>query len=108
MARASQAQQAQRLNWSRSLLQRHSFPGAVHALMRRCSLSRRQAYRYLRRAQPLTQPVPMTMPKVAFTVKLPPPLVARLRRYATGRGFTISEVVSQALSALLDRGRRHG
>jgi predicted DNA-binding transcriptional regulator YafY len=108
MARASQAQQAQRLNWARSLLQHHSFPQAVHALMRRCSLSRRQAYRYLRRAQALSQPVPVTAPKVAFTVKLPPPLVVRLRRYAARGGFTFSDVVSQALSALLDRGRRRG
>jgi hypothetical protein len=106
MARATQAQKAQRLNLARALLHRHSWPYAVGELTRRCSLSSRQAYRYLRQAQHLQQPVPVLAPTVAFTVKLPRPLVSRLRRFAAAQELTLSQAVRQALWAILDRGRR--
>lgn len=108
MARATQAQKAQRLNLARSLLHRYSWSQAFHELSRRCSLSSRQTYRYLQQAQALQQPVPVVAPTIAFTVKLPRPLVAQLRRFARAEGLSLSQTVSQALSAMLDRGRRHG
>src|SRR5437899_9409177 len=106
MSRASDAQKAERLNRARDLLRRFDeLPEAVARLARDASISPRQAYRYLQQAQGLKQPVPVSEAKTAFTVKLSRSLIQRVRQYARARGMSISEVVSQALSALL-AGRR--
>src|SRR5207253_2843604 len=78
---------------------------AVEQLAHACSISPRQAYRYLEQAQRLKQPVPPTEAKLAFTVKLPHSLVRRVRAFAAAKRLSISEVVSRALLALLPRGR---
>jgi hypothetical protein len=72
------------------------------------SISPRQAYRYLQQAQRLKEPLAVIEPKLAFTVKLPPSLIQRVRLYASVRNLSISEVVSRALLALLPRGRGRG
>src|SRR5882757_2369877 len=103
MARATAAQRAQRLNLARVLLQRGwSLSQAVQRLAKACSLSSRQAYRYIEQAQQLTRPLPITPPKIAFTVKLPPSLVIQVRRYAARTGHSLSDVVSHALTLALD------
>jgi predicted DNA-binding transcriptional regulator YafY len=109
MPRASETQKADRLNRARDLL-RHvdQLSDAVEQLARACSISPRQAYRYLEQAQRLKEPVPPGEAKLAFTVKLPHSLVRRVRTFATAKGLTISEVVSRALLALLPRGRGRG
>ena len=109
MPRASETQKAERLNRARELL-RHvdQFSDAVEQLAHACSISPRQAYRYLEQAQRLKQPVPPTEAKLAFTVKLPHSLVRRVRAFAAAKGLSISEVVSRALLALLPRGRGRG
>ncbi len=79
MARASNVQKAERLNLARTLLRQHDhWPEAAQQLAQICSLSPRQAYRYLEQAQQLKAPVPVGDPKVAFTVKLSRSLVQRL------------------------------
>ena len=109
MARASHAETAQRLNLARNLLRRsESFAQAVHRLARSCAISTRQAYRYLHQAERLRAPVPGVSAKIPFTVKLPENLVKRLRRYVERSRSTLSEVVSQAVIAWLDRGRGRG
>lgn len=109
MPRASQTQKAERLNRARGLLrQLDQLPEAVELLAQDCSISPRQAYRYLQQAQDLKAPVPLGEPKLAFTVKLPHGLIQRVRRYATAKKLSISEVVSRALVALLPRGRGRG
>lgn len=109
MARASDAEKAERLNRARLLLQQYEHvPEAVAALARSCSISPRQAYRYLEQAQQLKGPVPIEDAKVAFTVKLSRSLVQRLRMYATSSGLTLSEIVSRALIAVLNRGGGRG
>jgi predicted DNA-binding transcriptional regulator YafY len=109
MRRASATQKAQRLNQARILLRQQSQPSeAAQQLAKNCSISRRQAYRYLEQAQGLKEPVPVSDPKVAFTVKLSPTLVRRLRMYAASAKLTLSESVAQALMAMLHRGRRRG
>ena len=107
--RASESQKAERLNRARDLL-RHvdQLSEAVEQLARDCSISPRQAYRYLEQAQKLKQPVPPGEPKLAFTVKLPTSLIERVRKYAAIKGLSISEVVSRAWLALLPRGRGRG
>lgn len=109
MARASDAQKAERLNRARLLLQQYEHvPEAVAELVRSCSISPRQAYRYLEQAQRLKRPVPIADTKVAFTVKLSRSLVQRLRMYAASTGLTLSEIVSRALTTVLSRGGGRG
>jgi len=109
MGRASDAQKAERLNRARALLQQtDQLPAAVERLAQDCSISFRQAYRYLLQAQRLKQPVPVSEPKLAFTVKLPRSLIQRVRLYASVKRISISEVVSRALLAILPRGGGRG
>lgn len=109
MPRASDAQKAERLNRARVLLRQVArLSDAVERLAQDCSISPRQAYRYLEQAQQLKGPVPPGEAKLAFTVKLPRSLIQRVRAYATAKRLTISEVVSWALLALLPRGRGRG
>jgi hypothetical protein len=109
MARASEAKKAERLNRARVLLrQTDQLPEAVEQLAQDCSISSRQAYRYLQQAQRLKEPVPVSEPKLAFTVKLPHSLIQRVRLYASVKRISISEVVSRALVAFLPRGGGRG
>ncbi len=107
--RASDAQKAERLNRARTLLRDfHQLPDAVEQLAQDCSISPRQAYRYLRQAQRLKEPLAVSEPKLAFTVKLPASLIQRVRLYASVKNLSISDVVSRALLAILPRGRGRG
>ena len=109
MARASDAQKAERLNLARTLLREHAHrPEAAQRLAQTCSISRRQAYRYLDQAQQLKHPVPVGDVKVSFTVKLSRGLIDRLRAYAASTGLTLSEIASRAFSAVLHRGGGRG
>jgi predicted DNA-binding transcriptional regulator YafY len=68
MPRASKAQKAERLNRARVLLLHvDQFSNAVEELAEECSISPRQAYRYLEQAQRLKEPLPPGEAKVAFT-----------------------------------------
>jgi hypothetical protein len=59
MDRASNAEKAERLNHARGLLRRFEhLPDAVERMVLDCSVSTRQAYRYLQQAQRLKQDVP--------------------------------------------------
>ena len=109
MPRASETQKAERLNRARDLLLHvDQLSDAVDQLAQDCSISLRQAYRYLEQAQRLKRPVPPSEAKQAFTVKLSHSLVERVRAFAAAKGLSISEVVSRALLALLPRGRGRG
>ena len=109
MPRASSVQKAERLNLALVLLRQvEQLSDAVEKLARDCSISSRQAYRYLEQAQQLKGPVPPGEAKLAFTVKLPGSLIQRVRTYAAIKRLSISEVVSRALLALLPRGRGRG
>ena len=109
MSRASSAQKAERLNRAWVLRQQtDQLSEAVEQLAQDCSISPRQAYRYLEQAQRLKKPIPPSEAKLAFTVKLPHSLIQRVRAYAATKRLSISEVVSRALLALLPRGRGHG
>ena len=102
-------QKAERLNRARTLLREvYQPPDAVGQLAQDCSIAPRQAYRYLQQAQRLKEPLAVSEPKLAFTVKLPPSLIQRVRLYASVKNVSISEVVSRALLALPPRGRGRG
>src|SRR5215813_14090985 len=107
MDRANNAEKAARLNHARGLLQRFDYlPDAVERMVLDCSVSPRQAYRYLQQARRLKQNVPMTDSKIAFTVKLSKKLVERLRSYAATKGLSLNDIVSQTLKTLLTRGKK--
>jgi len=109
MARANEAEKAERLNHARGLLQRFDhLPDAVDRMVRDRSVSPRQAYRYLQQAGRLKQDVPITDAKIAFTVKLSEKLVEHLRSYASSRGLSLSDIVSRALEAILPRSKKRG
>ncbi len=97
-------QKAERLNLARDLLHRKESAEAAAELAQTFSISLRQAYRYLGRAQHLKAPVSVGEPKIAFTVKLSRSLVERLRDYASSTGLTLSDIVSRAVMKLLNRG----
>jgi hypothetical protein len=107
--RATDVQKAERLNLARSLLrQTDNLSQAAEQLAQTSSISKVQAYRYLKQAEQLKQPVPVGEAKLSFTVKLSRSLIHRLRAYAASTGLTLSEIVSRAVVALLHRGGRRG
>ena len=109
MPRASEAQKAQRLNRAHELLRQfEERAAAVTELARECSISLRQAHRYLQQAQQLKHPIPVSEGKLAFTVKLPRSLIQLIRFYARARRLPVSEVVTRALHALFQPGRGRG
>jgi predicted DNA-binding transcriptional regulator YafY len=83
---------------------------AVSSLAKRCQLSNRQAYRYLRHAQAVGSPLPIPETKSAFTVKLPPRLIEAVRGEAHQIDMPISDLVARALGEYLQRREpgRHG
>ena len=104
MARISQVRKAERLNHARQILRRaEDIPSAVAQMAGDCSISPRQAYRYLEEARHLTGPVPIGDQKVAFTIKLPQGLVRKVRAHAQAKRLSLSELVSRALHAWLAR-----
>ena len=89
---SQRCRQSRTSNHARGLLQRFdSLPDAVDKMVRDCSVSPRQAYRYLQQAGRLKENVPIADAKMAFTVKLSEALVKRLRSYAARRGVRIPQ-----------------
>ena len=109
MARSTKVEKARHLNAARGLLQRHmALPKAVQRLSREFDLSERQAYRYLEEASELDAPVEVTEATVPITLKLPPRVVERLRKYARTSGQTLGVIVAAALNAFLRTLGKHG
>jgi uncharacterized protein (DUF4415 family) len=102
MSRSSNSEHAQRINAALELMKEHnSMAMAAAALAERFTISRSQAYRYVRKAQNMGKEVPVPDPKIPFTIKLSLDLIQRLRRYASSTGKSLSEIVTQALEAFL-------
>jgi len=78
---------------------------AARVLATRFGCSLRQAHRYVQRAGRLGH-VTVPDPAGVFTVKLPVPLIARIRAHAAASGHTLSAVVAQALEEFLARTHR--
>jgi predicted DNA-binding transcriptional regulator YafY len=109
MARSSNTERAQRINAALALMKRKgSLSHAASALAKQFSISKRQAYRYVREAELIGRRIPVPERKVAFTVKLSQGLIRSLRQYARSTGKTLSEIVTQALEVFLQDGRRRG
>lgn len=109
MARSTQIQKAERLNFARGLLvERRSMREATTMLSREYGLSRRQAYRYLQAAQGLDHPVMVPAASIPITLKVPSDVVKELRAHAKTSGLTMGEIVARAVSTFLSSARKHG
>jgi hypothetical protein len=109
VSKSSEAEQAQRVNATLSLLRQKTSPGEVVSwLVTHYGLSQRQAYRYLQHAQQISGPLPVPESKAVFTVKLPRSLIAHVRKQAWRQGEPISQWVAQALRQALQSGQGHG
>jgi predicted DNA-binding transcriptional regulator YafY len=109
MTRSSKSERAQRINTALALIKsEESLSRTALALTKRYGISKRQAYRYVREAEMIGKQVPIPDTKIAFTVKLSKNLIKALRKYAKTTGQSLSEIVSQALEAFLQSGRRRG
>jgi DNA-binding IclR family transcriptional regulator len=97
---------AERVNAAADLLDSDvAVADAARELARRFGCSTRQAHRYLQRAA-RSGHVPVPAPAAVFTVKLPVPLIARVRAHAAASGRALSAVVGQALEEFLARTHR--
>lgn len=107
--RAHLDEYAQRLNAALALLGSHPPAAAAYALADAHGISERQARRYVREAQRLSDPVEVPERTEVFTVRLPASLIARLRELAGARKESISGVTARALSdGLGEQKRRRG
>ena len=109
MTRSSNPERAKRINAALVLMREEGSPGkAATALAAKYGISRRQAYRYVKEAEGIGKEIPIPDPKIAFTVKLSKNLIKALRKYGKATGQSLSEIVTQALEAFLQDGRRRG
>lgn len=109
MAKSSNKERAQRINAAHSLIKRNdTIAQAVNAMVSQYGISRRQAYRYIHEAQKIGTHIPIPEPKIAFTVKLNPNLIEKLRQYSIHYGISLSQIVTLALETFLRRGRQRG
>lgn len=97
---------AERVNAAADLLD-EGVPAADAArlLAERFACSPRQAHRYVQRAGRAGH-VEVPAPTAVFTIRLPVPLIARVRRHAAASGRTLSAVVAQALEEFLAQAHR--
>ncbi len=90
-------------------LQQERSPEAIlSALIQRCGLSRRQAYRYLLQAQSRLELQPVPEPKAVFTVNLPRRLIGAVRVRCRRQRRPISQVVADVLERWLEQSSAHG
>jgi hypothetical protein len=88
---------AERVNAAADLLDRGvPTASAARELAERFGCSARQAHRYLQHAGRSGR-MAVPAPAAVFTVRLPVPLIARVRARAAATGQTLSAVVAQAL-----------
>jgi superfamily II DNA helicase RecQ len=97
---------AERVNAAADLLDEGvAAADAARLLAARFGCSPRQAHRYVQRAGRAGH-VEVPAPAAVFTVKLPVPLITRVRAHASSSGRTLSAVVAQALEEFLARAHR--
>jgi len=109
MVKSSNKERARRINAAHSLIKKYNtIAQAVNAMIARYGISKRQAYRYIHEAQKIGSHIPIPEPKIAFTVKLNPKLIQKLRQYSIQSGRSLSEVVTLALETFLRKGRGRG
>jgi predicted transcriptional regulator len=95
---------ARRINRAAELLRERGPSVARRALQAEHGLSERQARRYVRAAEHNPRGVAVPERGAVFTVRLPPSVIASLRRTAAASGRGLSATTADALRVGLDRG----
>jgi hypothetical protein len=96
--------QSQRLNVAHRLLARGiRLAEAAELLSFEFGVSLPQAYRYVEEAQAGGRQLPIVQPSIPTTFEIPGDVFRQLRAYSAANGVTLSEAVTQALEAFLDR-----
>jgi predicted DNA-binding transcriptional regulator YafY len=109
MVKSSNKERARRINAAHSLIKTNdTITQAVNVMVAQYGISKRQAYRYIQQAQRIGTHIPIPESKIAFTVKLAPNLIQKLRQYSKKSGHSLSEVVTLALETFLRKGRGRG
>ncbi len=109
MVKSSNKERARRVNAAHTFIKKHdTIAQAVNAMVAQYGISKRQAYRYIHEAQKIGTPIAIPESKIAFTVKLTPNLIQKLRQYSIQSGISLSQIVTLALETFLRRGRRRG
>jgi predicted DNA-binding transcriptional regulator YafY len=103
MARSTKMRKCVNLNAAHRLLSRGTdVTEAAKILSRDCSISLRQAYRYLKAAQAIGRVVPVAEPAVPATFKIPRDVLRQLRAHAAISGLSLSAILTSALKKYLE------
>jgi hypothetical protein len=103
LRRAHADEFARRLNRATELLREHTPSAAGRVLQVEHGLSERQARRYVRAAERNPRGVAVPERTAVFTVRLPPSVIASVRRAAAASGRSLSATTADALRVGLDR-----
>ena len=108
MERSQNSELAKRINQAYVLLNKEKpqFQIVQH-LMEIYGVSQIQAYRYVQQAKANNGKVAIPENSVVFTVKLPPSLIGRIKKFAVFKDMSISKVVRTALEVFLAK-KDHG
>ena len=110
MERSQNSELAKRINQAYVLLNRDKPQSqVVEHLMAEFGVSQIQAYRYVQQAKANNGKIAIPEDSVVFTVKLPPSLIDRVKKFASFKGMAISKVVRTALEGFLaknDHGKK--
>lgn len=108
MERAQNSELARRINQAYVLLSKEKpTPAIVQHLIEKYGVSPIQAYRYIQQAKENAGKVAIPETAMVFTVKLPPSLINRVKKFTRSQGISISKVVWAALEEFLSK-RDHG
>ena len=108
MERSQNSELARRINQAYVLLQKEKpLPQIVERLMEMYGVSQIQAYRYVQQAKENNGKLAVPEASVVFTVKQPPSLINRVKKFAKYKGISISKVVRAALEEFLAK-KDHG
>ncbi len=107
--KSTKAELTQRVNTALKLVRKYSSTSeAANIMSEQYGISKRQAYRYVQKANKIGKQVAVPDLKIAFTVKLSQELVQRLREHAKYSGQKLSKIVTQSLEDFLQNGQEHG
>ena len=102
MERSQNSELARRINQAYVLLSKEKPQSqVVEHLMEEYGVSQMQAYRYVQQAKANNGKIAIPEDSVVFTVKLPPSLINRVKKFAGFKGMSISKVVRTALEEFL-------
>ena len=103
--RSTKPESTQKINAALSLIKEHgTHSKAADAMVKEFDISRRQAYRYLKKATKIGKELAVPELKMAFTVKLSQSLIQALREYSKLSGESLSDIVTQSLEDFLQNG----